>query len=122
MAWADIALDTFPYSGGMTTLEMLWMGLPVITWPGETMASRHSFAYLSAVGLGELAAPDADAYTALAVALARGAGRLGQLRSGMRARIRSSSLADKDGFSAELAKMLEDIFRSGSHDASREGG
>jgi predicted O-linked N-acetylglucosamine transferase (SPINDLY family) len=116
MGQADIALDTFPYSGGMTTLEALWMGLPVITWPQETIAGRHSLAYLSAAGLSECVAPDADAYVALATALARDVGQLSQLRGGMRSQIRSSLLADKEGFSAELAKMLEDIFRSGWRD------
>jgi len=116
MVEADVALDTFPYSGGITTLEALWMGQPVITWPGETMASRHSFAYLSAAGLAEFAVPDADAYVALAVGLARDPSKLSELRAGMRVRIQSSPLTDKSGFCVELAKVLEDIFHSRSCD------
>ena len=56
----DIALDPFPYSGGLTTLESLWMGVPVITLGGDRFASRHSLSHLTAVGLPEFIVADQD--------------------------------------------------------------
>ncbi|HEU0096437.1 MAG TPA: tetratricopeptide repeat protein [Rhizomicrobium sp.] len=106
MTRADIALDSFPYSGGMTTLEALWMGMPVITWPGETFASRHSLGYLSVIGLESLVASSLDDYVDLAVRLAGDMDRLCGLRESMRSRITASRLADRDGFSEDLARIL----------------
>jgi protein O-GlcNAc transferase len=98
MASADIVLDSFPYSGGVTTLECLWMGLPVITLPGESFASRHSAGYLATTGLTELVAESPDAYVALAAALAGDRARLAGLRSGMRSRLLASPLCDPGRF------------------------
>ena len=66
----DVALDTFPYNGATTTCDALWMGVPVVTLPGQTFASRHGLGLLSVVGLTELVARDADEYAALAAGLA----------------------------------------------------
>ncbi len=49
----DVTLDPFPFAGGVTTCNALWMGVPVVTWPGETSASRHGLSFLSTVGLTE---------------------------------------------------------------------
>jgi len=98
MGAVDIVLDSFPYSGGVTTLECLWMGLPVVTLPGDSFASRHSLGYLATVGLGELVAGSAGAYVDLALALARDADRLAALRGGMRARLSAAPLCDIERF------------------------
>lgn len=101
-----IALDPFPYSGSITTCEALWMGVPVITLPGETFAGRHSLSILHAVGLGELAAADADAYVRKAAALAADRDALSRLRSGLRARVAASPLCDGAGFAADFLAAL----------------
>jgi predicted O-linked N-acetylglucosamine transferase (SPINDLY family) len=107
----DIALDTFPYSGGLTTCEALWMGVPVITCPGETFASRHSLTYLSNLELTETIARDWDEYVDLAVALAGDLPRLGALRSGLRERMAASPLCDGKRFAANLMVVLRQVWR-----------
>ncbi len=99
----DIALDTFPYNGGLTTLETLWMGVPVITCPGRTVASRHSFGYLTTLGLGDLIAADPDGAIRLAVAWAGDRNRLAGIRAGLRARMLASPLCDAPAFARDFA-------------------
>jgi protein O-GlcNAc transferase len=67
---ASIALDPFPFSGCSTTCDALWMGLPVVTWPREAMASRQTAAWLEMAGKSEWIAKDAASYIDIAVALA----------------------------------------------------
>jgi protein O-GlcNAc transferase len=107
----DIALDPFPYSGGLTTLESLWMGVPVITLGGDRFAARHSLSHLSAVGLPELIASDEDSYHSIATDLARDLPRLEALRSGLRERMAASPLCDGPRFT----RNLEDAYRSMWH-------
>ena len=90
----DVALDPFPYSGGMTTCEALWMGVPVVTCPGETFASRHSLAHLSNVGSTETIATDRREYIELAVRLAQDLPHLAGLRAGLREQVLRSPLCD----------------------------
>src|SRR6185312_9230224 len=86
----DLALDPFPYSGSTTTVEALWMGVPVITLPGRSFAGRHSLSHLSVVGLTELVARDPDDYVAIACRLAGDLDRLAALRVGLRQRVAAS--------------------------------
>lgn len=104
----DIALDPFPFCGGMTSLEALWQGVPVITLPGETIASRQSASMLANLGLPELIAQDGAGYVSLAAQLARDLPRLAGLRAGMRQRFAASPLMDYTGF----ARALETAYRS----------
>jgi predicted O-linked N-acetylglucosamine transferase (SPINDLY family) len=110
----DIALDTFPYSGGVTTCDALWMGVPVITLPGATFASRHALSHLASVGLTELVAQDADDYVALAAGLARDRRRLADVRAGLRDRVARSPLCDGERLADELLEALRDAWRTAS--------
>ena len=111
----DLALDPFPYSGGLTTCEALWMGIPVITCPGETFASRHSLSHLSNVGLTETIARNFDEYVELAVSLAIDLQRLAMLRAGLRKRMADSPLCDGKRFVANFVAMLNDVSSRSQH-------
>jgi protein O-GlcNAc transferase len=98
----DIALDPFPYSGGLTTCEALWMGVPVITLTGNTFAGRHSTSHLTNVGLPELVTTTPEDYVAVALALAQDPQRLATLRQGLRERMAASPLCDAKGYTRDL--------------------
>ncbi|MDP2794197.1 MAG: tetratricopeptide repeat protein [Sulfurisoma sp.] len=103
----DLALDPFPFNGGMTTLEALWMGVPVLTLVGQGVVSRQTYSVLKNIGLAdELATPDVDAYAAKAIALANDRIYLAQLRQGLRARMAASPVCDP----AQFARDLESLF------------
>lgn len=102
----DLALDPFPYSGGLTTCEALWMGVPVVTWPGETFASRHSLSHLSTVGLTETIADNADDYVESAVALSQDLPRLAAVRSRLRAQMAASPLVRRTTLCGESPVRL----------------
>jgi predicted O-linked N-acetylglucosamine transferase (SPINDLY family) len=106
----DIALDTFPYCGTMTTCEALWMGVPVITLAGQTHASRVGTSLLTHVGLTDLIAADRDRYIQIAARLARATAELQQLRSDMRRRLLASSLCDQAGFVSRIEGAYRDIW------------
>jgi predicted O-linked N-acetylglucosamine transferase (SPINDLY family) len=105
----DVALDPFPFSGSAITCESLWMGVPAVTCPGETFASRHSLGHVSSVGLTETIARDLDDYVERAVALAGDPARLAALRSGLRERMAASPLCDGERFASHLTALLRDV-------------
>jgi protein O-GlcNAc transferase len=108
----DLALDPFPFTGGLTSCEALWMGVPVITWPQTRVVSRQTFALLSAIGLPELAARDGDDYVRLAVDLANDPARRAALRAGLRERMRAAPLMDVAGFARQLEETLIALYQS----------
>ncbi len=111
----DLALDPLPFNGGLTTCEALWMGVPVVTCPGETFASRHSLSHLSSVGLTETIATTLEEYVELAVSLAGDLPRLASLRAGLRERMAASSLCDGKRFAANLMSVLRDAWQEWCH-------
>ena len=107
----DLALDTLPYSGGLTTLEALWMGVPVVTSVGGTFAGRHSASILRTVGLDELVTPDPDKYVELVVELASDPKRLALLKIGLRNRLKNSPLCDYEKFASNLSGELRKVWK-----------
>jgi len=108
----DIALDPFPYSGGTTTLEALWMGLPVISLAGDRSSARHGVSVLNTIGLPELVARTEEAYIRAARELAADAERRAELRDGLRRRLAGSALCDGQRF----ARNMEAAYRAAWRD------
>ncbi len=102
----DLALDTFPYGGNTTTCEALWMGVPVVTFPGPTFASRHGISHLSNTGLTDSLAPDLADYVNLAAAMAANPDRLATLRAEARPRAAASPLCDGPRYARNLLAAL----------------
>ncbi|KQV60933.1 hypothetical protein ASC95_05785 [Pelomonas sp. Root1217] len=95
----DIALDPFPHSGGMTTLDGLWMGVPVLTLPGPAPISRQGLSFMQTLGLAsDWVAADAQDYVQLAARRAGDRASLAELRSGLRERVAASPLGDPEHF------------------------
>jgi len=107
----DIVLDPFPYSGGLTTCEALWMGVPTVTLPGETFASRHSASHLSNAGLADWVAGDLDGYIKLALAHAADLSELAALRAGLRSWMKTSPLCNAPRFGRNLGAALRHAWR-----------
>ena len=108
----DIVLDPFPYSGGLTTCEALWMGVPTITLPGDFFAARHSASHLSNAGLADWVTDSVEDYIELAVKWAGDLPALAALRAGLRQKVRLSPLCDAPRFGRNLTAALRDTWRT----------
>lgn len=100
----DIALDPFPYSGGLTTLEALWMGVPVVTKTGQTFAGRHSTAHLSAVGLDDWIADSNSSYVKITTEKTADLIALNDIRQSLRKRMQESPICDHSNFTRSLER------------------
>jgi protein O-GlcNAc transferase len=107
----DIALDPFPHGGGMTTLDALWMGVPVVTFAGRTISSRLAAASLTALGLDDFIAPDRDAYVDLAVAKAADLATLARLRASLRRRMADAVIGDPKRYAKAVGAAYREIWR-----------
>lgn len=106
----DIALDPFPFTGGMSTLEALWMGVPVLTLAGDSMVSRQGVAILHSAGMQDWISDDMPQYLSLAKRWAADPHALAELRSSLRDRITASALCDAGRFTMHLDTLLLDAY------------
>jgi protein O-GlcNAc transferase len=122
----DVALDPFPYGGGTTTCDALWMGVPVVSLAGQTAVGRGGLSILTNAGLPELAARDVDDYVRIAAALASDVPRLTELRSTLRERMQRSPLMDASRFARNVEAAYRGMWRrwceEGPPDAPADAG
>jgi predicted O-linked N-acetylglucosamine transferase (SPINDLY family) len=118
----DIGLDPFPYPGGTTTVEALWMGVPVITLAGERFLARQGVGLLMNAGLPEWVANSPDDYVARAVSHASDLQRLAALRNGLRQQVLASPIFDAKRFAMHFENALRNMWREWCgkpHDAAQ---
>jgi predicted O-linked N-acetylglucosamine transferase (SPINDLY family) len=107
----DIALDSFPYAGGTTTCDALWMGVPTVSLVGDAAFARGGLSILSNVGLAELAVGTPEEYLQTAAALAADVPRLSALRGELRDRLLRSPLMDGPSFARDLQNAYRSLWR-----------
>jgi predicted O-linked N-acetylglucosamine transferase (SPINDLY family) len=108
----DIALDPVPYNGGTTTLQAMWMGVPVVVKAGNNFVSRMGASFMTAAGLPEWVAPDDDAYVRIAVQMAQDRQALLTLKQGLRARLQAQPAWDIDRYTQDFAQALRNMWRT----------
>ncbi|MGD1277004.1 MAG: hypothetical protein ABR964_07265, partial [Tepidisphaeraceae bacterium] len=108
----DVALDPFPYGGGTTTCDAMWMGVPVVTLAGRTGVGRGGVSILSNVGVPELIANSVEQYVEIARSLAGDLPRLAQLRATLRGRMRQSALMDAAGFARDVEAAYRQMWQN----------
>ena len=104
----DIALDPFPTTGGISTLEAMWMGVPVVAMLGNSIPSRVGAAIVSAAGLTDWVAANEDKYVAIAKRFAADRVGLAKLRASLRPSLATSPLGD----SVQYCRAVEDAYRT----------
>lgn len=102
----DIALDTIPYTGGLTTIESLYMGVPVVGLSGRLLCHRHSTSHLAITGHEELIATSVEEYVQIAVDLAKDSERIKKYRRELRQDLLNSPLLEHTKFTSDLLKKM----------------
>ena len=108
----DLCLDPFPFCGGTTTMDALWMGVPVITLAGRTAVGRGGVSILSNLGLTELIARTPEQYVAIAVAWGQDPDRLSRLRAGLRPRMQASPLMNGKQYAADVEHAFRGMWKT----------
>lgn len=117
----DVALDPWPFGGGTTTCDALWMGVPVVSLTGSTAVSRAGLSLLSHVGLADLVATSAERYLDLAEQLIRDGRRIAELRRELRGRLESSIVMDSFAFTRGLETAYRSMWRTWCERSDRQG-
>ncbi len=108
----DFMLDTIPFSGGTTTAEALWMGVPTLALLGNTLIARQGASLMSAAGLGDWSADSTEAYLAKAVYWSEHVEALATLRAGLRERVRTSPLFDSPRFARAFTEATQSAYNA----------
>jgi predicted O-linked N-acetylglucosamine transferase (SPINDLY family) len=108
----DVALDPFPYNGGVTTCDALWMGVPVLSLAGTSYVARQGAMQLITLGLGAMLAADADGFLTLARGLTKRREELAGLRSRLRGILAQSPLCDATGYVRDLEATLRTAWQN----------
>jgi predicted O-linked N-acetylglucosamine transferase (SPINDLY family) len=116
----DIALDTYPYVGGLTTCEALLCGVPVVSLYGQRHGTRFGLSFLANIGLEELAVGTPEEYMERAVGLAQDTELLGLLRQQLPACMAASPLMNRAGYMHDLEKVFERLYREEEPHAGRK--
>ena len=108
----DIGLDPFPYTGCTTTVEAVWMGVPVVTLRGKRSVARASEAILTVVGRPDLVATDADSYVSIVKALAADRAALDKMHGEIRAMMEASPICDCRQFARDMVRLYRQMWRT----------
>jgi len=108
----DVALDTLPYNGHVTSLDALWMGVPVVTLTGKRAVSRAGWSHVSNLGLANLACRSEKHFVQAALGLVKNLPRLSGLRTTLRDRMRSSPLMDAPRFARDVEAAYRRMWQS----------
>ncbi len=117
----DMILDTFPFNGGTTTCEALWMGVPTLTVAGDNLIARQGASMLSAAGLGDWIASDAGDFVNKAIAFAQDTHFLADLRGKLRAQVIVSPLFDGQLFARNMEQALVEMWQESGFRVVNEG-
>jgi predicted O-linked N-acetylglucosamine transferase (SPINDLY family) len=107
----DIALDTFPYGGGVSACDALWMGVPIVTLVGSRPVGRLCYSVLCNLGRSEWAARIPEQYVAIATSLAADLPKLGEIRASLRPAMESSPVMDAGSIARDLQDLLLEMFK-----------
>jgi protein O-GlcNAc transferase len=108
----DLGLDTFPYNGHTTSLDSLWMGVPIVTLIGQTPVARAGFSQLSNLGLTDLAAKTPDEFVQIAASLVKDLPRLAHLRQTLRQRMEQSPLMHAQSFTRDIESAYRQMWQT----------
>jgi protein O-GlcNAc transferase len=108
----DISLDTQPYNGHITSLDSLWMGVPLVTLVGKTVVGRAGDSLLSNLGMPDLIAQTSEQFVQIACELAGDLNRLAELRAALRGRLESSPLMDAPGYTRDIENAYREMWQT----------
>jgi predicted O-linked N-acetylglucosamine transferase (SPINDLY family) len=106
----DITLDPFPFTGGTTSVESLWMGVPLVTLAGDSLISRQGVGVLMNAGLPDWIADDEESYLAKAILFGSDLDKLASLRAGLRSQVLASPLFDAPRFARNFENALLEMW------------